>query len=278
MAHDEGTFRGYQGVELYEQRWLPDSGTPRAALALVHGFGEHSGRYSNVVNRLVPAGYAIYALDTRGHGRSPGQRGYVTRWTEFREDVGAFVRLVGEREAGRPLFLMGHSMGGLTVLEYASQHPEGLRGVVASGPVLGQPGISPALLALARVLSRVAPRFSLDTGLDVTAISRDPAVVEAYRKDPLVHGKGTPRLSTELAGAVARAKAGAATWTLPLLIIHGAADRLAPAVASRAFFERVPASVDKERYEIVDGYHEPHNDTSQQQALDILQGWLDRHS
>lgn len=276
MIHSEDTVRGYAGVNLYYQRWLPDT-TPRAALAIVHGFGEHSGRYTNVIHRLVPAGYALYALDLRGHGRSPGQRGYVNRWTDYREDVGAFVRLVGEREAGRPLFLMGHSVGGLIVLEYAEQHPDGLRGVIASAPVLGQPGVSPALLTVARLLSRVAPRFSLNVGLDVTAISRDPAVVEAYRKDPLVHGKGTPRLSTELAGAVARTQAGAATWTLPLLIIHGAADRVAPAAASRAFFERVPATVDKVRVEIAEGYHEPHNDTSKQQALDILQDWLDRH-
>lgn len=277
MQHDEGTFPGYQGVQLYQQRWLPDSGAARATLAIVHGFGEHSGRYMNIVNRLVPAGYAVYSYDKRGHGRSPGQRGYINRWTDYSEDASAFVHMVSQREPGRPLFLMGHSMGGLTVLEYVARHPEGLSGVIASGPLLGQPGVSPVLQTLARVLSGIWPRLSMNAGLDTTAISRDPAVVEAYRKDPLVHGKGTPRLSTELAAAVARANAGAATWTLPLLIIHGAADRLAPAQFSRAFFERVPATVDKERVEIPDGYHEPHNDTSQQQALDVLQGWLDRH-
>ncbi|HEY7834044.1 MAG TPA: lysophospholipase [Ktedonobacterales bacterium] len=277
MTHDEERIRGYGDVELYGQRWRPDAGEPRATMAVVHGFGEHSGRYENVVNRLVPAGYAVYAFDLRGHGRSPGQRGHVDRWTEYREDVGAFVRHAAAGEPGRPFFLMGHSMGGLIVLEYAEQHPEGLRGVVASGPLLATPGISPVKLALGRMISRVYPRFSLDAGLDVTAISRDPAVVAAYRKDPLVHSRGTARLSTEIAAAQARTLAGAANWTLPLLIIHGAADRLAPAVGSRAFFERVPASVDKERDEIPDGAHEPHNDTSQQQALDILQGWLDRH-
>lgn len=277
MGHDEDTFRGFGGVELFEQRWLPDTATPRAVVAIVHGFGEHSGRYTNIVNRLVPAGYAIYALDLRGHGRSAGQRGHVDRWAEFLEDVGAFVRRVGEREVGRTFFLMGHSMGGLIVLEYAEKHPEGLRGVVASGPLLAQPGISPLKLALGRMISRVYPRFSLNAGLDVTAISRDPAVVEAYRKDPLVHDRGTARLSTELAAAQVRTLAGAAGWTLPLLIIHGAADRLVPASGSREFFERVPAGVDKERDEIPDGAHEPHNDMGQQQALDLLQGWLDRH-
>lgn len=275
MQHSEGTFRGAGDIDLYYQRWLPDT-TPRAALAVVHGFGEHSGRYMNVVHRLVPAGFAIYACDLRGHGRSPGQRGYINAWSEYRDDLGAFLRLVAQQEPGRPLFLMGHSMGGLIALEYAEQHPEGLRGVIASGPLLGQPGVSPVRLALAQILSRIWPRFSIATGLDAAAISRDPAVVTAYRTDPLVHDKGTARLGTELGAAQARTLAGAGSFRLPLLIIHGGADRLSPPDASRVFFERV-AGPDKERDVIEGGYHEPHNDTSREQALDILQRWLERH-
>ena len=277
MDHSTGTFRGAGGMDLAYQRWLPE-GTPRAALIIVHGFGEHGGRYMNVVNRLVPTGYAIYALDNRGHGRSPGQRGHINDWSEFRDDLGAFVALVSKEQAGHPLFLLGHSMGGLIVLEYAERHPEGLRGVVASAPLLAQPGISPVKLALSRVISRVMPSFSLDAGLDTTAISRDGEVVTAYRTDPLVQGRGTARLSTEITSAVRRTQAGAASWTLPLLIVHGSADRLVPPSGSQTFFEHVPTTVDKERHVIEGGYHEPHNDTSKEQALDIEQQWLDRHS
>jgi alpha-beta hydrolase superfamily lysophospholipase len=276
MEHSTGTFRGAGDVDIAFQRWLPE-GTPRAALMIAHGFGEHGGRFMNVVNRLVPTGYAVYANDHRGHGRSPGQRGHINAWSEYRDDLGAFVRLVSEQQAGHPLFLMGHSMGGLIVLEYVEQHPEGLRGVIASAPLLTQPGISPVKLALGSVISRVMPAFSLDSGLDVTAISRDSAVVTAYRTDPLVQSKGTARLSTELTSAIRRTQAGAASWTLPLLIVHGTADRLVPPSGSKTFFEHVPASVDKERHEIDGGFHEPHNDTSKEQALDIEQQWLERH-
>jgi alpha-beta hydrolase superfamily lysophospholipase len=245
-------------------------------LVIVHGFGEHSGRYMNVVNHLVPKGYAIYALDHRGHGRSPGPRGYINSWEEFREDVRAFVRRVAEREMGRPLFLMGHSMGGLIVLEYALHYPEGLKGVVASGPALAQVGVSPALMGMARVLSRIWPRFAMDTGLDATSISRDPEVVAAYQADPLVHSIGTARLGTEMTRAMLWTHEHAREWQLPLLIIHGSADRLVPPEGSHRFFENVPVA-DKEHIEYEGGYHEPHNDTHRAQVLADLERWLERH-
>lgn len=275
MEHSEGTFSGYGGLPLYYQSWRPEKG-PRAVLVIVHGFGEHSGRYMNVVNHLVPKGYAIYALDHRGHGRSPGPRGHINSWEEFREDVWAFVRKVSEAEPGLPLFLMGHSMGGLIVLEYALHYPEGLKGVIASGPALAQVGISPVLMTLARVLSRIWPRFAMSTGLDATSISRDPDVVAAYQADPLVHSIGTARLGTEMGRAMLWTHEHAREWRLPLLILHGGADRLVPPEGSRRFFENVPIA-DKERIEYEGGYHEPHNDTHRAQVLADLERWLERH-
>lgn len=275
MEHREGTFSGYGGLSLYYQCWRPE-GVPRAVLVIVHGFGEHSGRYMNVVNHLVPRGIAVYALDHRGHGRSPGPRGHIQSWEEFREDVRAFVRKVSEMEPGLPLFLMGHSMGGLIVLEYALHHPEGLRGVIASGPALAQVGISPALMTLARLLSRLWPRFGLNTGLDATSISRDPEVVAAYQADPLVHSIGTARLGTEMSQAMRWTHEHAREWRLPLLILHGGADRLVPPEGSRRFFENVPIA-DKERIEYEGGYHEPHNDIHRDQVLADLERWLERH-
>ncbi|MCS7177678.1 MAG: alpha/beta hydrolase [Anaerolineae bacterium] len=275
MRHSEGTFAGFGGLPLYYQSWRPE-GEPRAIVILVHGFGEHSGRYMNVVSHLVPRGHAIYALDHRGHGRSPGPRGYIHDWEEFREDIRAFVRMVAEQEPGRPLFLMGHSMGGLIVLEYALRYPEGLSGVIASGPVLAQVGLSPVLMVLARVLSRLWPRFAMNTGLDATSISRDPEVVATYRADPLVHSTGTARLGTEMTRAIRWTHEHAREWRLPLLILHGGADRLVPPEGSRRFFEHVPIA-DKERIEYEGGYHEPHNDTHRAQVLADLERWLERH-
>lgn len=275
MIHQEGTFSGYGGLALYHQCWQPE-GNPRAVLAITHGHGEHSGRYGNVANWFVPRGYAIYAFDLRGHGRSAGARGYVERWDEFREDVAAFLALVREREPGRPLFLIGHSMGGLIALEYVLHYPQGLAGVIVSGPLLSRPGISPLLITLSKVLSRLAPRLALKTGLDVTALSRDPAVVAAYVNDPLVHSFGTARLGTELAGAVAWTQAHAADLALPCLIVHGGSDRICPPEGSRIFFENVVLT-DKERQVYEGYYHEVFNDVGKEQVLAAVEAWVRRH-
>lgn len=275
MDHIEGTFTGYGGLELYHQRWRPE-GEIRATLAIVHGFGEHSGRYGNVVNWFVPKGYTVYAFDLRGGGRSPGQRGHINAFAEFREDVNAFLKRVRSQEAGRPLFLLGHSQGGLIVLDYALHYPQGLDGVVASGPALGGLPVSPLLLILARLLSRLWPRFTLDTKLDATAISRDSAVVEAYVNDPLVHSLATPRLGTELLQAIEWTQAHAAEMKVPCLIVHGGADRLAPPEASRIFYEKMTLA-DKERHEYEGYYHEVFNDVGKEQVLADVEQWIEQH-
>ncbi len=273
MEHRESTFKGEGDLELYYQRWRPDE-APKAVLAVVHGFGEHSGRYGNVVDWLVPKGYAVYAFDQRGHGRSPGQRGYVESFADVRADVRAFLDRVRREAPDLSVFLVGHSQGGLTVLNYALHDPSGLAGVVASGPVLTQPDVSPVLLLLSRLLSRVWPTFSLEVGLEAAALSRDPAVVRAYQDDPLVHGKGTPRLGTEIMAAADWTQAHASDWSLPLLLVHGGADRLSPPEASRRFFENVTFP-DKKRIEYEGYYHEVFNDVGKEQVLAGVEAWLE---
>ncbi len=275
IQHEEGTCRGFGSLELYYQSWRP-AASPRGTVAILHGFGEHSGRYLNVVNGLVPGGYAVYGFDLRGHGRSPGQRGYISDWSEFREDTRAFVNMLGRNDPSTPVFLMGHSLGGLIALDYALRSPDGLQGVVASSPLLAQPGISPILIALSRGLSRVLPRFSLNTGLDASRLSRNPQVVDAYRQDPLVHSLGTPRLGTEITATQQWSLAHAAEFKLPLLMILGSEDRLAPPQAGREFFRRVTIA-DKEMHEYADAYHECHNDIIYEQTIADLKHWLDAH-
>ncbi len=274
MNHTEGTFDGFEGLELYYQRWRPE-GKVKAILAVVHGFGEHSGRYGNVVDWFAPKGYAVYSFDLRGHGRSPGPRGYVNSFAEFREDVKAFLEFIHEQEPGCPVFLLGHSTGGLIVLEYVLHHPEGLVGVVASAPMLAQADVSPLLVLLSKVLSRVLPRFTLTVGLDTTALSRDAAVVEAYVNDPLVHGLGTPRLGTELIKAYEWTQAHAADLSIPCLIVHGSADRIIPPEGSRVFYENVTFA-DKERRAYEDYYHEVFNDVGKEQVLADVEAWVER--
>ena len=274
MDHTEGTFDGFEGLELYYQRWRPD-GESKAVLAVVHGFGEHSGRYGNVVDCFAPKGYAVYSFDHRGHGRSPGPRGFINSFTEFRGDVKAFLEFIHEQEPNRPVFLLGHSMGGLVVLEYVLHHPEGLVGVIASGPLLAQPPISPLLAGLSKVLSSILPRLSLAAGLDTTALSRDEAVVQAYENDPLVHGLGTPRMATELTKAFEWTHAHAADLSIPCLIVHGSADRLTPPEGSRIFYENVTFG-DKERKVYEDYYHEVFNDVGKEQVLADVEAWVER--
>lgn len=276
VAHHQGRFVGYGGLSLYYQSWMIDGAPARGALAIVHGLGEHCGAYANVVRRLAPAGFALYGFDLRGHGRSPGQRGAIRSWDEYRQDLRAFVGFVQQQEPGVPIFLLGHSLGGAIVLDYALRHPQGVRGAAAIGPAIGQVGISPVLMALARAVSLVWPTFSLPTGLDVAAISRDPRVVAAYRADPLVHGVGTARLAAETQRAVAWVHAHAAELRVPLLIQHGSADRIALPDGNRRFVAGVTGP-DKELLEYAGAFHQVHNDICHETATADLLAWLERH-
>jgi alpha-beta hydrolase superfamily lysophospholipase len=271
---DHLTFAGHGGLELYYQRWRPEE-TPKAVLPIVHGYGEHSGRYANVADWFVPRGYSVYAFDLRGHGRSQGKRGELKDFGQLREDVRAFLDLVHEAEPA-PVFLMGHSMGGLVVLNYVLHDPSGLAGVVASGPVLCQPGISPFLLWLCKVLTPVWPNLIMDSGLDATALSRDTAVGEAYVNDPLVHGKGSPCMVNEVMKAVDWTQAHAAELALPCLIVHGSEDRLSDPQSSQVFIDNVTFA-DKERIEYEGYYHEVFNELGKEQVFADIEAWLERH-
>ncbi len=277
IVNRQGTFTGHGGLGLFEQSWTPpDSAAVRGAVTIVHGLGEHSGAYPNVVETLVPAGFAVHGFDLRGHGRSPGRRAFINSWDDYRQDVRAFLHLVAEREPGQPRFLVGHSMGGIIVLDYVLRYPDDLSGVVAIGPAIGELGFSPILMAIARLLSRVWPSFSTGTGLDATAISRDPEVVDRYRADPLVHDRGTARLATESARTVAWIQAHAADLRVPLLIQHGEADRIARPDGSRRFVANV-IEPDTTYIEYPGAYHQVHNDVCHQQVMADLLNWLIQH-
>ncbi|GAB4535784.1 MAG: monoacylglycerol lipase [Pleurocapsa sp.] len=274
MKHQQGKFSVIQNLELYYQSWHPNENV-RGIVVFIHGLGGHSGVFDNLVEFLVARNFSVYGFDLRGHGRSPGQRGYINNWSEFREDVQAFLHFVRIQECDRPLFLLGQSLGGTIALDYALRYPSGLQGLVVLSPALGV-NISPLKLIIGRIFSRFFPRFTLDTGIDLTTGSRDPQVVAGYAADTLRHTQGTARLATEFFNTVTWIETHARDLQVPLLILHGQADRVTLVENSRLFFERVTLA-DKEIKEYPDSYHELHNDLNYQEVLADIGSWLERH-
>ena len=299
----EGTFSGSNSLQLFYQSWYPASRTRattgsasdaspsaseksapiRGVLALIHGLGEHSGRYRHVVKALTAAGYAVFAFDNQGHGRSEGQRGHIDRWQDYRNNTRAFLQLVRQQEPAAPLFLMGHSLGGLIVLDYVlrdSQTPPfqalGVQGMVVSAPPI-QPfnsTASTARIALARLLSGLLPRLTLRMGLDKSGLSRCQEVADQIADDPLVHSYVTLRWGTETLNTIQWVKAHIDQLQLPILLIHGEADPIIAPAGSQQIFQQI-RTPDKTLNLYPGSYHEPHNDLDAKVVVADLVEWLD---
>jgi len=267
MTHETAFFETTGGLKLFEQRWAP-AGTPRGVLAICHGYAEHSGRYAWTAAQLTARGYAVEALDLRGHGRSGGERVFVNTFEEYLEDVDRFLARVRARHPGLPIFLLGHSMGGGVVTAYVVARNPKLAGVLLSGSALLGPRPAPAPSAPA---TPPAP-------LPASAISRDPAVVAAYENDPLVY-RGLPRAdrASAFAGAFKLVQEGMDAIDLPLLIMHGTGDLLVPFAGSENLFARA-ASKDK-TLKLYEGlYHEILNEPEKDRVVADILEWLDRRT
>jgi alpha-beta hydrolase superfamily lysophospholipase len=276
MKHQEGTFKGIRDASIYYQCWLPE-GKSKAVLLIVHGLAEHSGRYMNVVNHFVPLGYAVYALDHVGHGKSSGTRVYVERFEDYTDTLKTYFDMVRHWQFDQPIFLVGHSMGGLIVPVYLLDHQAELTGAVLSGPAVKvHDTVSPAVIFVGKVISTLVPKLGL-IRLEAEGVSRDPAVVQAYVNDPLVcRGKVTSRLSAELVKTMQRVTAEAAKITLPILIVQGSADKLVDPNGAQMVYDTV-SSVDK-TIKIYDGfYHEVFNEPEHDQVLGDVRVWLEAH-
>lgn len=273
MQYREDQFSCSDNTQLFSRCWNPRE-APRAVFIIVHGFSDHGGRYMNLVKDLVPRGFSVYSYDQRGHGRSPGKRGYIDSFADFRNDLLTFTHQLAGQHPSIPRFLFGQSLGGLIVLDFALHHPKEIDAVIASSPHLSDPPISPVLASLSRILSGIWPTFSINAGINFSGLSRNPEVVQAFLDDPLVHGKGTPRLAVEISKAVDSTNANAANLKLPLLITHGTADRITDPEASRRFFEEA-SSTNKTFIPYEGGYHEGHNDIHRERVVIDIAHWLE---
>jgi len=264
-------YEGSDGERLFCRRW--PAADARATLLALHGLGDHSGLYPTLGEALTARGIEVFQPDLRGNGRSGGQRGYIDNWADLRADLAALVNRVRSEPGARPLFVLGMSLGGLVALDFALQYPAGLRGVIAMAPPLGELGVPAALLALGRVLSRVWPRFSLETGMDLRGLSRDPTVVARILADPLFHRRGTARLSTEVTRTIERLQGAAAEFPVPVLVQHGTADRMVLPEGSRRFVAHV-GHPDHRLIEYAGAYHALLADLDGERVLADLGDWI----
>jgi acylglycerol lipase len=277
VEHVEGARSGVDGTQLYWQGWIPDE-EPRAVVALAHGLAEHSGRYGNLVDALVRRGYALYAVDHRGHGHSDGPRGYLHRFDLVVDDFIAFRSDAFARHTGAPRFVLGHSFGGLVALAAVLKHGDTIDGLILSGPASAS-GARTSFFTVARyrVLGAITPTKPV-LELDTSLVSRDPAVVDAYRRDPLVNHTPVPaRTVAEMRSHARRMPADARALTMPVLLLHGGDDGLVPADATRLLAESVASNDQTVR--IYEGLaHEIFNEPECEAVLADVVAWLDARS
>lgn len=277
VLHSTDSLRTPDGLTLFTRAWSPELGTIRADLLLVHGIGEHSGRYAHVAAHLMMHGIRVFAYDQRGHGESEGERAYIERFDSLVADlhlVRAFVDVERTEPTGptRPLFLMGHSLGGLVVARYVSAHSsDGLAGVVLSSPAL-RTDVAPLLQKVSGFVSRVAPRLPT-VKLDLKALSRDPRVVRNYEEDPLTATGHGVRARTGFEVIEAMKQVRPAAFDVPTYLFHGTADQITSPEASQAFVAAIPAA-DKS-LKLYDGfYHETMNEPEKEEVLTDLTDWV----
>lgn len=269
----EGWFDANAEVRLYEQRLVPDGNTA-ANIVIIHGFGDHSARYAWTMDRFLEAGMASYAYDQRGHGRSPGRRGYIGRFEDLLDDLDVFLEHIRPDLADAPLFLMGHSMGGMVLARYAETRQIAAKGLVFSSPFLAFSDEVPKwLVALGPVIAKVAPWLPIG-GVDNRGLSRDPQVVADADKDPLCfHGRVAAHTGSEFYRIIQHIHEDAKKVTAPMFVVHGGADRVVSPSGSEAFHNAV-GSTDKTFVRYPEGYHELFNDLDKGVFVDAVIAWI----
>ena len=260
------------GSRIFSRGWVPDV-PPKAVICLVHGLGEHSGRYQHVAQRLNRDGFAVVSFDLYGHGQSQGKRGHAPSMEVFAEGIDRLLTTASERWPDTPCFLYGHSLGGVLVLYYTLLRQPELRGVIATSPGLRTSLEEQKLkIAIARTMATLAPSVGLPTGLKAEDISKDPQVIQVYLADPLVHDRATFAMARNTLDAIQWTFDHAGEFKPPLLLMHGDQDAIAYARGSQEFASLVPGDC---TVKIWPGLlHETHNEPEKDQVLDFKITWI----
>lgn len=275
MPHHETFHDTHDGKKLYLQAWEPDT-AKKGAVLLVHGLGEHSGRYAHLAAYLNQKGYAVYTFDGRGHGKSslPKPTAYYASMDDYLKDVDALYKKMQSYVKGLPCFLFGHSMGGGIVTQYVLAYRPDVKGVLLSAPgILPGDDITPFLIKMVKLLSKVTPKIGT-VKLDSTHLSHDPEVKKAYDADPLVFSKAVPaRTGAEMAKMTEYIQANLESFDFPVLLMHGTKDYLANVEGSKLLYAKAK-SADKTLNLYEGFYHELLNEVDKEKVMADMVDWM----
>lgn len=276
MIHKEGFFSNTRGQSIYYQGWLPDDRI-KASILIIHGLHEHCSRYQRMAEYLTGKDYAVYGLDLPGHGKSDGTRAFIESFADLLEPIETCLELIKSAHPDLPVFLVGHSMGGLIAAAYMIEHPNHVAGSVLSGSLVKVPEyITDFTIQIGRFLSKALPKFRI-VEIDKEGLSRDPEVVQAYINDPLVYnGKTTVRISNEINFGIDLVEEYGSKITEPVLLLHGGEDRICDPAWSQYLYDLI-SSPDKKLI-IYDGlYHEVYNEPEFESVFADVLDWLNGH-
>jgi alpha-beta hydrolase superfamily lysophospholipase len=276
MGYREIEWKSADGTAMFACEWSPDPSKPlRAVVGIVHGMGEHMGRYSHVAEMLTAEGYGVIGFDQRGHGRTAGKRGHVPAYEGLLEGVDFILGEARSKHPGAPLFLFGHSMGGNVTLNYLLRRQPDIHGAIVTGPWLKLAFKPPSLQAvIGRVIEKIYPKYTNSRPMVADHLTSDPAMIERYVKDKLGHGQITAKFYFGVHRAGNWALEHAKELKVPLLLMHGGDDQVTSIHASKQFAESTPALSSWKEWP---GFkHELHNETGREEVFAVIRGWLDR--
>ncbi len=277
MNYKSTLYASFDGMKLSGYLWEPKE-NPKAIINLVHGFGEYSERYDHWANRFTEKGFIVHAIDNRGHGKSDGKRGHIREFDDFLNDVDVLINESKKINSDLPQFIYGHSMGGNIVANYIVKRENNFKGAVLSSPWLKLTfSPSAAMLFLARIMNKIYPKFTQNSNLDVKGISHDHKVVDAYIKDPLIHGKISARMFYEIVNAGRKIIEYTNKLNLPTVIQHGNGDNITSYKASKEFFENAKSHGKDIEYKEWEGlYHELHNELENEEIFSFVYNWIEK--